>query len=145
MNKGQLLNIWGRKEWGGPMSSFADAVLEAGKGMREDVSFGSKRQITIIAEEVWDSVMNQLDSDLPPETRRANLLVRGISLKETKGKILQLGKCRLEIIGETEPCDLMDKKLPGLKNALKPDWNGGVFGIVLDSGTLSVGDPVYWL
>ena len=144
MSESKLLGIWGRKEWGGDMDSFDSANLEAGKGLAEDASFGSERQVTIIEEEVWTKVMDELESDLPPQTRRANLMVSGIRLKETKGKILQIGKCRIEIMGETAPCVSMDRKLPGLKNALKPNWNGGAYGKVLDSGKISVGDPVTW-
>ncbi|MCB1022860.1 MAG: MOSC domain-containing protein [Acidobacteria bacterium] len=144
MNKGTLLGIWAREEWGGEMRLLDSASLTAGKGMAEDVSFGSRRQVTIIEEDVWNSVMAQLKSDLPPQTRRANLMVSGIKLKETRGKILNIGECRIEILGESAPCASMDKKLPGLKDALKPDWNGGAFGSVLDGGKINIGDKVYW-
>jgi len=144
MSESKLLGIWGRKEWGGEMDSFDSANLEANKGLAEDVSFGSRRQVTIIEEEVWTKVMTELGSDLPPQTRRANLMIRGIRLKENKGKILQIGECQIEIMGETTPCASMDRKLPGLKDALKPNWNGGAYGKVLNSGKISVGDSVDW-
>jgi hypothetical protein len=57
MTNGKLLGIWGRKKWGGEMSSFDSANLVVGQGMIGDVSFGSPRQITIIEEEVWVEVM----------------------------------------------------------------------------------------
>ncbi len=145
MSNGILLGVWGRKEWGGVMSPFDSANFQAEKGMIEDISFGSRRQITMIEEEVWEAVMNELSSDLPHETRRANLLLRGIKLKESKGKILLIGNCRVKILGETKPCRLMDQKHPGLKNALLPNWNGGAFGGVLDSGKVFIGDAVVWL
>jgi MOSC domain-containing protein YiiM len=71
-------------------------------------------------------------------------LVKGINLTETRGQVLMIGDCRIEIIGETIPCVSMDKKLPGLKDALKPNWNGGAFGKVLDNGKISIGDSVSW-
>lgn len=144
MNKGKLLGIWGRKEWSGVMTSFDSGTLYAGKGMLEDISFGTRRQITIIEKEVWKKVMEELKSDLPPETRRANLMISGINLKETTGKILQIGDCHIEIMGETTPCASMDRKLKGLKDALKPNWNGGAYGKVLNSGKISIGDKVFW-
>jgi MOSC domain-containing protein YiiM len=36
----------------------------------------------------------------------------------------------------------MDEQCPGLRAALADDWNGGVYGIVLDAGEIRVGDPV---
>ena len=144
MTEGRLVAIWGRQEWGGEMRSFPWGNLVTGKGLTEDVSFGSRRQVTIIEEEVWTSIMKELESDLPGSTRRANLMIRGIRLRETKGKVLRIGDCRIEIVGETKPCASMDEKLPGLKEALKPHWNGGVFGSVIDGGKIKVGDLVGW-
>jgi hypothetical protein len=34
----------------------------------------------------------------------------------------------------------MDAQVPGLTAALDPKWRGGVFGVVLDDGSISVGD-----
>ncbi len=144
MSKGKLLAIWVRKEWGGKMESLESANFVEKKGLVEDVSFGSRRQITIIEEEAWTAVMNELNSDLPPNTRRANLLVSGINLTKTRGQILKIGECRVKIMGETKPCAAMDEKLPGLRKALKPNWNGGAFGKVLDSGQISVGEKIVW-
>jgi len=126
------------------MTSFDSAKLVKGKGIAEAVSFGSRRQVTIIEKGVWESVMKSLNSDLPPFTRRANLMVKGIELKETRGQILMIGRCRIQIEGETKPCASMDEKLSGLREALKPNWNGGVFGSVLDDGEISIGDDVFW-
>lgn len=140
MEKGKLLAIWVRKEWGGEMNSLDVANLVKGKGLVEDVSFGGRRQVTVIEEEKWNAVNNKLNSDLPPKTRRANLMISGINLEQSRGKILKIGNCRIEIKGETKPCAAMDEKFPGLKNALKPNWNGGAFGKVLDSGQIFVGD-----
>jgi MOSC domain-containing protein YiiM len=141
---GKLLAIWARKKWGGEMTSLNEANLVAGKGLTEDVSFGGRRQVTIIEKEKWQAVTEKLNTDLPPESRRANLLVSGINLEETKGRVLRIGECRIQISGETKPCAAMDERLPGLKNALKPDWNGGAFGKVLDTGKIFVGDEVVW-
>ena len=145
MKNGKLLGIWVRRKWGGEMTSLDEANLVTGKGLTEDVSFGGRRQVTIIEREKWQAVTEKLNTDLPPESRRANLLVGGINLEETKGRILKIGACRIQISGETKPCAAMDEKLPGLKNALKPDWNGGAFGKVVEGGKIFVGDEVVWI
>jgi MOSC domain-containing protein YiiM len=38
----------------------------------------------------------------------------------------------------------MDEALPGLRQAMRIDWGGGVFAEVLDDGEIAVGDPVEW-
>lgn len=144
MEKGKLLAIWAREKWGGEMRSFGEANLIAGKGLTEDASFGGRRQVTIIEREKWQAVCENLNPDLPPEMRRANLMIEGINLEETKGRILKIGDCVIRVSGETRPCAAMDEKFPGLKNPLKPDWNGGAFGKVIEGGKISVGDEVVW-
>lgn len=59
-----------------------------------------------------------------------------------RGRTLHVGGCRIEIRGETRPRERMNEALPGLRDAMRPDWNGGVFGVVLDDGEIRVGDPV---
>ncbi|NNE65085.1 MAG: MOSC domain-containing protein [Pyrinomonadaceae bacterium] len=142
---GRLEGIWGRKAWGLEARPLDSATLETNKGMVEDVSHGSPRQITIIEKEVWALVMKQLGADAPPETRRANLMITGVPLKETRGRILRIGDARIEIRGETKPCRSMDEKLPGLKDALFPNWNGGAFGSVVEGSEIAIGDPVQWI
>src|SRR5262249_25262162 len=48
------------------------------------------------------------------------------------------------IRGETTPCEMMEAAYPGLQEALRPDWGGGAFGLVLDDGEIAVGDPISW-
>lgn len=140
-----LQAIWIKSARRGPMVAVDAVELVAERGIAGNANQGGKRQVTIIEEEVWNDLMQRLGAALPPSARRANLMVRGLRLEESRGRILQVGACRIEIHGETEPCHQMDEALPGLKNAMIPHWAGGVFGKVLASGRIAVGDAVNWL
>ena len=120
------------------------AMLIAGQGVEGSVGRSSRRQVTIIEREVWESVMRQTGSNAPPSTRRANLMVSGISLADTRKRILRIGNTRLEIAGETKPCERMEEAVPGLRAAMYPNWGGGAFAKVLTGGEIQVGDAVEW-
>lgn len=121
------------------------ASLIAGRGLVGNADQGGKRQVTIIEKERWMQFMAQLRADLDPATRRANLMISGIPLVNSRHRILQIGHCRLRIFGETKPCELMDAFLPGLKAAMKDDWGGGAFAEILDDGEIAVGEVVGWV
>jgi MOSC domain-containing protein YiiM len=141
---GKLEAIWLKRMKAGPMDPIPMAQLKAGLGLVGNANQGGKRQITIIEQERWQEVMTLMGADLEPSTRRANLMVSGIRLANSRGKLLRIGDCRIRIYGETTPCELMDKFLPGLQEAMRGNWSGGVFGEVLDDGEIKTGDPVLW-
>jgi MOSC domain-containing protein YiiM len=101
--------------------------------------------VTLIEQEIWHVLMAQLWATLPPSTRRANVLLSGIPLVQSRQRILGIGACRIRILGETKPCERMEAACPGLHKAMYADWAGGAFGEVLDDGDIVVGDPVRWL
>jgi MOSC domain-containing protein YiiM len=142
---GKLEAIWLKRMKAGPMDYRSRVTASAGRGLVGNANQGGKRQVTIIEQEKWLDVMAAMGADLDPSTRRANLMVSGIDLKETRGQILQIGACQIRIYGETKPCELMDSFLPGLQDALRGNWGGGAFGEVLNDSEIAVGDDVQWL
>ncbi len=144
MSGGTLTAIWLKRARRGPMDAVAAATLAAARGIDGNANQGGKRQVTIIEEEVWWELMRRMQGDLPPSTRRANLMVRGVPLAASRDRILQVGAARIRILGETKPCERMDEALAGLKDAMWPDWRGGAFGEVLSGAAIRVGDPVSW-
>ena len=144
MNIGQLQAIWIKRMKRGPMDAANSASLVAGKGIVGNANQGGKRQVTIIEEEVWQSLMNSLGANIAPTARRANLMVRGISLVKTSNQVLKIGNCRLRILGETRPCERMDEAFLGLREAMKANWGGGAFAEVLNDGEIKIGDLVIW-
>jgi MOSC domain-containing protein YiiM len=121
------------------------AQLVAGRGIVGNANQGGKRQVTIISREAWDAVTRELCAEIPPQTRRANLLVSGVELANTRGRVLRVGECRVRVYGETKPCWQMEEAHAGLQSALRPDWRGGAFAEVLDDGRIAVGDSVEWI
>ena len=120
------------------------ATMVEGRGIEGNANQGGERQVTIISKEMWEQLMNEVDGDKDPSSRRANLMVSGVDLSDTRGRVLAIGDVRIHIHGETRPCERMEEAQQGLKGAMESSWNGGAFGEVLDDGTISVGDAVEW-
>ena len=114
------------------------------RGLAGNVNQGGRRQVTVLSSEAWDVVQEQLGIALDPGLRRANLLVSGVDLEETRDRVLEVGSTSIRILGETRPCKLMEDTCPGLLDALAPHWRGGVYGEVLRDGEVRVGDEARW-
>jgi MOSC domain-containing protein YiiM len=135
------LLLWPEKGCAEP-ERVAAAEAVPGVGLRGDQKRSRRRQVTLLAAEAWEAATAELGVTAPPYRRRANVVIRGLDLADTIGRQVRLGPVLLQIHGETDPCQMMDRVAPGLKDALTPDRRAGVFGAVIEGGTLRVGDPV---
>lgn len=127
----------------GEMTELTAAGISTETGVQGDFrGRPGARQVTVISAEAWAAACAEVDRALPWTTRRANLLVEGIGLPRAAGARIGIGPVRLEITMETDPCSRMDEQCEGLREALMPDWRGGVCCRVISGGTVEVGDLV---
>jgi MOSC domain-containing protein YiiM len=60
-----------------------------------------------------------------------------------EGAIIAIGESlRLMVTCECDPCSRMDEIAPGLREALLPDWRGGVLARVIAGGEIALGDAI---
>jgi MOSC domain-containing protein YiiM len=137
---GEVVNLWIKRAHRGVMDPVHNAEAITGRGLIGNADQGRRRQITIIDEAAWREAAAETGTDVDPSKRRANVMLRGIPLANTRGKLLRLGSCLVRILGETRPCEQMEEAQRGLRKALSPNWRAGVFGEVVEGGAIRVGD-----
>jgi len=144
MPDAHVVAIYLKRAHRGPMDPVSEATAVAGQGLQGSVGRSRRRQVTLLELENWRRSTSEVGSDADPCCRRANVVVSGIALARTRGRVLCIGDVRLAVGGELTPCERMDEVHPGLQAALRPDWRAGVFAQVLDGGVIRVGDPIAW-
>jgi MOSC domain-containing protein YiiM len=142
---GRLERIWIKRAHRGPMDAVREAELLAGRGLVGNANQGGRRQVTLIERERFEAQVAALGATLDPSARRANLMLSGLALADSRGRTLRIGRTRVRIFGETKPCERMDEALPGLRRAMYDNWGGGAFGEVIEGGRIAIGDDVAWV
>ena len=138
---GRLERIWLKRAHRGPMDPVDAATVVEGKGVQGSASFGSHRQVTIIALERWLAMMAELGADVDPSARRAELMVSGLDLELSRDRLVNVGSCLLRIGGEVKPCERMDEAYRGLREVMVPQWGGGAWAEVLRGGDIASATP----
>lgn len=142
----------GRLEWIGLRTERRGSVdivqatnARAGFGLEGDRTAkgrgGSKRQVTLIQHEHFSVLSSFVGRSIQPEQLRRNLVISGINLLALKGVRFRVGEALLEGTGPCAPCSRMEEVLGrGGYNAMR--GHGGITAIILESGSLNVGDQV---
>jgi MOSC domain-containing protein YiiM len=142
---GEIVAIWIKRAKRLPMDRVESAQLVAGRGLVGNANQGGRRQITIIDESAWSDAVRELGVDVDPSARRANVMLRGLDLENSRGRTLLLGNTLIRVFTETTPCNLMEQAQRGLREALRPHWRGGISGEILEGGSIRVGDKAEWV
>jgi MOSC domain-containing protein YiiM len=141
---GTVIGIARRESKRAVMETLESAIISDETGVADDFRGTSNlRQVTLLSSMVWNKVCQEVNSDLPWTTRRANLLIDGLEFPQQKGELLKIGEVLLQITMEMKPCYRMDEQFTGLKEALKPEWRGGICCKVLHGGSVTIGDQIY--
>lgn len=140
---GRVLAIALRSSRRGPMELVDRATASENGGIEPGHEVKADRGITFISSEQWAEVQQELNApDLPWHTRRANLLIDGLVMKDLIGRTVKVGDVVVDIKEETLPCGLMDQLHQGLRKTLEPDCRAGVHGRVVQGGDIAVGDVI---
>jgi MOSC domain-containing protein YiiM len=102
----------------------------------------SKRQVTLIQAEHLPVIASIMKRDaIDPGLLRRNLVVSGVNLIALKERKFKVGEVLLEGTGPCDPCSRMEENLgPGGYNAMR--GHGGITAIVLEGGTIKIGDQI---
>jgi len=140
---GRLAGIARRDKKRAPMEALERSMITRDAGVVGD--FRGKpgdRQVTLLSARAWRAACDELGKDIPWTVRRSNLFLDDFDIPQSDDCILQIGAVRLRTTIEIDPCSRMDEQVPGLRDALIPDWRGGIGCTVLSDGEVSVGDTV---
>ena len=129
-------------EKGGAMVLAENISLTPENGVIGDHGTSKNRQVSLLDEANWIVACEEITANLPWTARRANILVQGLDLQKLVEQRVRVGTALVEVIGEVNPCYVMDAAQNGLKDALKPNWRGGVYARIIESGTVSQDDKI---
>ncbi len=140
---GRLVGIARREQKRAEMEILEDADVSEQTGVARDFrGKPGERQVTVVSKEAWAAVCEDLGKQIPWTTRRANFLVEDCELPQRTGDVLDIGGVRLQVTMEVDPCKRMEEQYEGLRDAMTPDWRGGVACTVLKGGPVQLGDDV---
>jgi MOSC domain-containing protein YiiM len=133
---GKIIHLQLKPAEGVPMKAVSSAEAIVDHGLRDDANAGStKRQVLIIERELLDEFA------LPIGDVRENITVEGIQLAgASAGMRVRAGQALLEATLDCAPCQFIEDKRPGLREAMK--GKRGTLFRVIEGGKIEVGDKI---
>jgi MOSC domain-containing protein YiiM len=147
---GRLAGIARHARKFGEVEALATVAVSRAGGVEGDYASGvatrkasRKRQVSLIEREGWDAALADIGASLDWQHSRRNFVLEGVRLPRATGTRLQIGDALvIEITDQCSPCHRMDALIPGLKEAMRPDWRGGFVARIEQDGDVAVGDVV---
>ena len=139
---GQVIGLAVRTGVGAAMQELDSVKVVADGGVEGDVPAPTHRGMTLLSSRQWQEVVEEVGVNYPWHTRRANVLVDCDSLSHLMEQTIQIGDVVVQVTGETDPCSVMEAIHPRLKEALTPEMRGGVYGRILQGGSIAIGATV---
>ena len=135
-NMGKIIHLQLKPTKGAPMKPVSSVEAIADYGLRDDANAGrTKRQVLIIEREALD------EFGLPIGDVRENITVQGIQLAGLlPGTRLKVGSVLLEATLDCAPCQFIEDKRPGLREAMK--GKRGTLFRVIEGGEIKIGDAL---
>lgn len=126
-------------EYGRPVELVERVEAVAGKGLRGDRYFGSRRQVTLVATGELEAAAAQLGVEgIVEGATRRNITVDLPSLPRAHGTRIEIGETVLAVWRDCAPCEVMETSVgPGARSALRD--RAGVSATVLEGGAIEVG------
>ena len=133
---GKIIHLQLKPTKGAPMKPVSSVEAIVDYGLRDDANAGrTKRQVLIIEREALD------EFGLPIGDVRENITVQGIQLAGLlPGTRLQAGSALLEATLDCAPCQFIEDKRPGLREAMK--GKRGTLFRVIEGGEIKIGDAL---
>lgn len=126
-------------EYGRPVEPVERVEAVAGKGLRGDRYFGSRRQVTLVATGELEAAAAELGVEgIDDGATRRNITVELPSLPRAHGARIEIGAVVLAVWRDCAPCEVMETAVgPGARVALR--GRAGVSATVLEGGAIEVG------
>ena len=151
MARGNLVAIQIARVAEGRLDSVPEVRAIPGKGLEGDRYFrgegsfsknpGGGRQVTLVASEMLELLLNEHGIALQAADTRRNLVTKGVSLNELVGRVFQVGSVRMKGVRLAEPCSHLERLTqPGVIKGLA--HRAGLRADILDEGVLRVGDEI---
>lgn len=104
-------------------------------------NFGDVCEITLISSEDLEHIERELGIGVGKGEHRRNIVTRGVSLEDLRGKRFRIGEAVLEYDRPRPPCrHVQDLTEPGMTRALK--GRGGICARVVQAGRIRARDAI---
>ena len=148
--EGVVEEIYVAREGSAAMERVEEAHTIEGRGIEGDrycegtgfyTPYGDVCEVTLISSEDLERIESELGISVMNGEHRRNVITRGISLDDLRGKRFRIGETVLEYDRPRPPCrHVQDLTEPGMTRALR--GRGGICARVVEGGTIRARDAI---